>query len=73
MDCDFIGMRPGKINSGRLNLHELFDVYCTEDLWTVIQSRGQFGNPEDYFYREWDDYEQGFGVPGIRLILYMND
>ena len=46
-DCDYIGMQPGQVNIGRLNLHEVFDVYCTDDLWTVIQSRGQFGNPED--------------------------
>lgn len=37
---------------------------CLEDGWTVIQSRGQFGNPVDHFYRMWDDYVAGFGVPG---------
>ena len=41
-----------------------FPVYCTEDGWTVIQSRGQFGNPIDYFFRGWDEYEKGFGTPG---------
>ena len=30
--------------------------------WTVIQRRGQFGNPEDYFYRKWNDYFHGFGA-----------
>ncbi len=39
-------------------------VYCAEDGWTVIQSRGQFGNPVDYFYRGFSSYEEGFGVPG---------
>ena len=42
-------------------------AFCAKDLWTVIQSRGQFGNPEVYFYRKWDDYEKGFGVPGIAV------
>ncbi|UYV65487.1 hypothetical protein LAZ67_3004496 [Cordylochernes scorpioides] len=27
----------------------------------LIQRRGQFGNPKDYFNRSWDDYERGFG------------
>jgi len=29
--------------------------------WTVVQRRGDFGNPEDYFYRGWNDYKFGFG------------
>ena len=29
--------------------------------WTVIQRRGQFGNPSDYFARLWQDYRNGFG------------
>ena len=32
--------------------------------WTVIQSRGQFGNPPDYFSKDWANYKAGFGVPG---------
>ncbi len=39
------------------------DVRCRKQ-WTVIQSRGQFGNPVDYFYRGWDEYVAGFGEPG---------
>ncbi len=39
-------------------------VYCVDDGWTVIQSRGQFGNPIDYFNRDWKSYVEGFGVPG---------
>ena len=30
----------------------------------VIQRRGQFGNPVDYFYRNWDEYVDGFGETG---------
>ena len=39
-------------------------VYCMRGGWTVIQSRGQFGNPKDFFYKPWTDYELGFGTPG---------
>ena len=39
---------------------------CTSDGWTVIQSRGQFGNPVDYFLRNWTQYVEGFGIPGKR-------
>lgn len=42
-------------------------VQCGEDGWTVFQSRGQFGNPEDYFYRNWTEYKNGFGEPGQTL------
>ena len=29
----------------------------------VLQQRGDNGNPEDFFYKDWADYEQGFGDP----------
>ena len=64
LDCGSNGIVPGEVNTARLNRNQLFNVYCTNDLWTVIQSRGQFGNPEDFFYQEWEEYEKGFGVPG---------
>ena len=35
-----------------------------EPCWIVIQSRGQFGNPQNYFNRDWDECVDGFGVPG---------
>jgi len=38
-------------------------VKCLKDGWTSIQHRGQYGNPEDYFARNWTDYVQGFGSP----------
>ena len=42
-----------------------FKAYCLEEGWTVIQSRGQFGNSKDYFLKQWDDYVKGFGEPGL--------
>jgi hypothetical protein len=40
-------------------------TFCTEDGWTVIQSRGQFGYPKDFFSSKlWSEYEAGFGTPG---------
>ncbi len=39
-------------------------VKCHSDGWTVIQSRGQYGNPVDYFRRSWKPYVDGFGVAG---------
>ena len=41
--------------------------------WTLIQRRGQYGNPEDLFSSKlWNDYEQGFGEPdkGRMLVLF---
>ncbi|XP_077532212.1 techylectin-5A-like [Haemaphysalis longicornis] len=42
-------------------------VYCDMDTdnggWTVIQRRGQYGNPVYYFYRNWTEYDSGFGDP----------
>jgi hypothetical protein len=48
-------------------------VQCDSEGWTIIQSRGQFGNKEDYFYREWASYKEGFGVAGeINVSLFAN-
>jgi len=54
--------------SGTYNLNvggSTVKVYCDLEKdggrWTVIQRRGDFGNPEDYFYRNWYNYTNGFG------------
>ena len=47
------------------------DAMCDEDGWTVIQSRGQFGNLADYFFRGWTDYVEGFGEPGMTFVLLL--
>ena len=41
-------------------------VKCLDDGWTVVLSRGQFGNRQDYFSRNWDEYVEGFGNSGTR-------
>ena len=39
-------------------------VQCLEEGWTVVQHRGQYGNPQDYFAKNWSEYSEGFGSPG---------
>ena len=31
--------------------------------WTVLQRRGDFGHPKDYFLKNWEEYKFGFGEP----------
>ena len=56
------GIYPLKIDS------QTVDAYCEVGGWTIVQARGQFNNPKDYFYKTWQEYQVGFGVPGTRLI-----
>ena len=35
----------------------------------MIQRRGDFGNPADFFLRNWTEYRQGFGAPNKELWL----
>ena len=45
--------------------YQIPKVQCLEEGWLVIQSRGAFGNPRDYFLRKnWEAYSKGFGTPG---------
>ena len=46
------------------DLKSLGSVQCLEGGWTSIQHRGQYGNPKDYFSKNWIEYAQGFGSPG---------
>ena len=39
-------------------------VVCDQQGWTVFQSRGQFGNPKDFFNKNWLEYKMGFGESG---------
>ncbi|GBN03008.1 Techylectin-5A [Araneus ventricosus] len=41
------------------------DVFCDMDTdgggWTVLQRRGDFKRPIDYFNKDWESYKKGFG------------
>ena len=68
---------PGTYTLQPGNSSTIFDAYCLEEGWTVIQSRGQYGNPKDFFLRKWEEYVKGFGVPGesydFLLVKYVPD
>ena len=56
---------------GVYDLKSLGSVQCLQGGWTSIQHRGQYGNPKNYFSRNWIDYVQGFGRPGIYTAVYI--
>ena len=66
---------------GTAGIHEFqFDgaangtlVECDRDGWTVIQSRGQFGNRKNYFLRDWKSYVEGFGEPGAEYWMGLDN
>ena len=48
-----------------LGMNRSYTGVCNGDGFTVFQSRGQFGNPVNYFtIKPWADYVAGFGTPG---------
>ena len=51
----------------QVDIQTIVDAYCLEEGWTVIQSRGQYGNPIDFFYKTWSEYKSNFGKPGKQL------
>ena len=53
----------------QVDIQTVVDAYCLEEGWTVIQSRGQYGNPVDYFFKTWAEYKNGFGKPGKELFF----
>ena len=63
-------LKKGKVESGIYEIKigsKIKSVYCDMDSkgggWTIIQRRGDFGRPKDYFLRNWLDYKDGFGDP----------
>ncbi len=75
----YIDCSDAKDNMGdeyRPGLHTLnvsgrkADVICDEDGWTVIQARGQYGNPADFFFKGWKDYVEGFGERSKPVVLH---
>ena len=68
--------KEGKRQSGVYELQfgdEKRNVFCDMQTlgggWTVIQRRGDFGNPSDFFLRNWTEYRNGFGRPDRELWL----
>ena len=63
-------LKKGKIESGIYKIKlgsKVKSVYCDMESkgggWTIIQRRGDFGRPRDFFLRNWLDYKDGFGDP----------
>ncbi|GFV68641.1 techylectin-5A [Trichonephila clavipes] len=72
VDCEEV-FRSGQIKSGvytiwprsRVTEDRPLEVFCDMETdgggWTVIQRRGNFSRPNDYFYKDWESYKKGFG------------
>ncbi|XP_055950314.1 techylectin-5A-like [Argiope bruennichi] len=72
MDCEEV-LRSGHNHSGvytvwprsRVTDRKPLEVYCDMDTdgggWIVIQRRGNFNRPKDYFFKDWSSYKNGFG------------
>ncbi|GIX98493.1 techylectin-5A [Caerostris extrusa] len=72
MDCEEV-LRSGRNKSGvyiiwpksRVTEEKPLEVYCDMETdgggWTVIQRRGNFQRPQDYFFKDWASYKTGFG------------
>ncbi|GBM43005.1 Techylectin-5A, partial [Araneus ventricosus] len=49
----------------RLTEKKGIDVFCDMDTdgggWTIIQRRGNFSRPKDFFFKDWESYKNGFG------------
>ena len=52
------------LKSVSAGVYDIPKVQCLEGGYTVIQSRGQYGNPREYFFKDWETYAKGFGKPG---------
>ena len=45
------------------------DMQSSGGGWTVLQRRGDFGNPSDHFFRNWTAYREGFGEAAKEIWL----
>lgn len=45
------------------------DMQSSGGGWTVLQRRGDFGNPPDHFFRNWTAYREGFGEAAKEIWL----
>ncbi|KFM82351.1 Techylectin-5A, partial [Stegodyphus mimosarum] len=73
MDCSEVLFNGHNISGvytlwpmSRVLTSESVKAYCDMDTegggWTVIQRRGNFSRPVDYFYKTWEEYKRGFGL-----------
>ncbi|GFX79638.1 techylectin-like protein [Trichonephila clavipes] len=72
LDCEDL-LRSGHNESGlytlwprsRVTDERPLDVFCDMDIdgggWTVIQRRGNYDRPKDFFFKDWKSYKVGFG------------
>ena len=66
-ECSGAAYEPGTY-SLQIDDETSVNAFCLDEGWTVFQSRGQWGNPRDYFLEDWSSYEDGFGIPGIFFV-----
>ncbi|GFY49727.1 techylectin-5A [Trichonephila inaurata madagascariensis] len=72
MDCEEV-LRSGQKKSGvytiwlrsRVTKDRPLEVFCDMKTdgggWTVVQRRGNFSRPRNYFNKDWARYKKGFG------------
>ncbi|PRD25356.1 UNVERIFIED_CONTAM: Techylectin-5A [Trichonephila clavipes] len=72
MDCEDL-LLSGHNESGvhtiwprnRVTNGRPIDVFCDMDTdgggWTLIQRRGNYSRSNDYFFKDWKSYKNGFG------------
>ncbi|GFQ74727.1 techylectin-5A [Trichonephila clavata] len=72
VDCEEV-LRSGQKKSGvytiwprsRVTEDRPLEVFCDmktdEGGWTVVQRRGNFSRPKNYFNKDWASYKKGFG------------
>ncbi|CAL1279261.1 unnamed protein product [Larinioides sclopetarius] len=72
IDCEEV-LHAGQNKSGiytiwprsRITADKPLDVFCDMDTdgggWTILQRRGDFKRPIDYFNKDWKSYKKGFG------------
>jgi hypothetical protein len=57
---------PGQIyNLATFDSNQYGLIYRDGEGWIPIQTRGQCGYPKDFFSKTWNEFRNGFGVPGM--------
>ena len=58
-----------KTTIGQQEKEVFCDMQSSGGGWTVLQRRGDFGNPPDHFFRNWTAYRDGFGEAAKEIWL----